>query len=202
MSRRSTVLNPSVIRRFMSFLALAIVVSLARILGAEAPASKGGISWPGVKYDKVVAYYFTAKPEAHEFSVMSERGLLEPELAAHKAKEKKMSPAEVDRLLKATFSFAPEYRWPKSACYNPHHVFVFYDKGGKAVAAYEICLECLGCIFWPEPKEKIEAVDYIGISKLLGGLGLGPGGNTNKDTEDLKQLLKAMYDMAKPKESK
>ena len=45
-----------------------------------------------------------------------------------------------------------------AACYNPRHLFLFYDKNGKIFEFFEICLECLQS----KSSEKFPKVDICG----------------------------------------
>jgi hypothetical protein len=61
-------------------------------------------------------------------------------LTAQTIHQKLLSKDQIAELTKATFKSTVHY--PVFDCYDPHHVFVFYDDFGKPVACIEVCFEC------------------------------------------------------------
>ena len=73
--------------------------------------------------------------------------------------------------------------WVVNGCaFNPHHIFVFYDNAGRAVAHVEICFHC-GDIESSQEKKDTETTEYYWaqgmLSDLVDELGLvsSPGEN-------------------------
>lgn len=85
--------------------------------------SVGG--WPGVKYARMVGYYFVPELDG-KFSSIGDNGLNVEALTKYKQQEQALQPGQIDRLLQA--SFASKVRFAQAACYAPHHVFVFYNE--------------------------------------------------------------------------
>jgi hypothetical protein len=70
----------------------------------------------------------------------------------------------------------------KFMCFDPHHAFVFYDKGSKALAQIEICFDCN--TFRSSPESGLsEYWDLESIKKLILGKGL-PVFETSKEWEE------------------
>ena len=87
----------------------------------------------------------------------------------------KLTSGQTDKLLAAlTISQGKKDRTP---CYKPHHAFVFYDKGGKVVAVFEMCFGCNRFVETPDGLP--EYIDRTALWSLCEELGL-PLGVGNK----------------------
>jgi hypothetical protein len=132
--------------------------------------------WPYVEYTKVVAYYFPKAGRGDDSTVMDPQtgGLDEAELQRVKQQEKTLNSGQIARLLRA--GFASKVFFNRAACYDAHHVVVFYDRHGKAVAACEFCLECKAFTEWPVNQaishQYNQQVDFVELAKLCAELGL------------------------------
>lgn len=93
------------------------------------------------------------------------------QLAKLKTKEVVLEEGDVDLLLNAVFN--SKLRFGLTACYNPHHVFVFF-KDDRPIAAIEICFSCDNIGFSPE-KDTDFHFDLEVLARLSVKLGLGLG---------------------------
>lgn len=160
----------------MKFRTLLTVIAFLTtpVIAGEHVRGKSVAGWPGVKYAKVVGYYFVPELDG-KFSTIDENGLRVDDLAKYKLQEQALQPRQIDHLLQA--GFASKVHFPRAACYAPHHVFVFYNQAGQPVAACEFCLSCKGFATWPDEKPPRQPNDqrarnYVALALLCGELGL------------------------------
>ena len=59
-------------------------------------------------------------------------------------------------------------------CYDPHHIFVFYDYDGKPVAAVEVCLTCgrIKMEASQEGTQNLYGIDINSVAEILANLKL------------------------------
>lgn len=90
-----------------------------------------------------------------------------------------LNPAQVRRLL-GTLTLATP-RQHRTACYVPHHAFVFYDSAGQPVAHAEVCFNCT--LVKSTPAGLPPNVDFAALWDLLqeSGVPTGPGRQFYKD---------------------
>jgi hypothetical protein len=88
------------------------------------------------------------------------KGLINPEGTP-------LNPAQVERLLKA----ANSHRTPRppADCYDPHHLFVFFDSSHHPVAYLELCFHCNNS---KEQPPLAFTLDWSELRKLTLDLGL------------------------------
>jgi hypothetical protein len=92
--------------------------------------------WPGMRYSDVRAYAYDGR---EGLAPLVTNGKLGPTVL--KKSEVRLSTQQIERLLKAHRNG----NWREiSACWSPHHGFVFYSTRGKAVAWVEVCFTCSG----------------------------------------------------------
>ena len=169
--------------RFVMTLVLGL---LSSVVGAALEAGKPA-HWPEKPYDTVIGYQF-ANPWGIG-GLLPEKGTIElDDLRWLQARSVKLEKPHVDFLLKNTF--ASENKSPTAACYEPHHVFVFYAKG-VAVAAVELCFLCNQAYCWPDAKTA-KTVNFPALRHLCTLLKLG-----TKEPEDSETIIKNY--MADPK---
>lgn len=177
---------------------LALLLNSVDIWAADPSAAKSIAGWPGVKYTKVVGYYFQPAAEvAGEFSTIDAKGFHPEVLAKYQVQEKTLQPAQIGRFLRA--SFASKIQFGRAACYAPHHAFVFYNEAGEPVAACEFCLSCKGFVTWPREKDNRErdggsARNYVELALLSAELGLKLGElerPLKKVISDMREELRA-----------
>src|SRR5262249_6485212 len=112
-----------------------IALGIFLVLGVS---SLRAADWPGVKYSEVRAYYYNAA-SAHDCRILDAKGRLDESVVDKKGVV--LSPAQVVRLLAAINGHQRVH--PITACYVPHHAFIFYNSFGRRVAVFEFCFECL-----------------------------------------------------------
>ena len=89
-------------------------------------------------------------------------------------------------------------RHPIMECYEPHHIFVFYDYDGSPVAAIEVCFSCNRVKMTPEVRAMggrfgpFETADLAGLARVAteAGLDLKPYGSVDAYVERLEKLAK------------
>jgi len=116
--------------------ALLTGAALVSCASAPSPAGGGG-AWPPAKFASVRAFvydcdadgtrHFFQKDGALARGIINGPGVL-------------LTEAQVKRLLPALTTETP--RDHRTACFLPHHAFVFYDAGGRVVAHTEVCFTC------------------------------------------------------------
>jgi hypothetical protein len=95
-------------------------------------------------------------------------------------------------------------RHPIAECYEPHHLFVFYDYEGHPVAAIEVCFSCNRVKMTPEVRfgggaiGPFETADLVGLAKIAteAGLDLMPHASFEAYTQNLDQLTKRRSERA------
>ncbi len=149
-------------------------------------------TWPAKGYTKVVGYRFKipsddAKgPVPSGFSLLTKAGLDAKQLANLTIKSSELSPAQVAKLEKATFSIT--HRSEPAACYDPHHIFVFYAKDGTVTNAIEVCFSCTGLATIPSTtEEQWYRHDFVALAYLADELGLWLENRTAKAYEALQK---------------
>ncbi len=133
--------------------------------------------WPSTNYSHVVGYSFDTG-RAEPDSLVRTGKLDETRLKQFKQKEVSLTPTQIGRLLSATFG--SRKRLAPAACYSPHHIFVFYDKNAKPVAAIEICFGCDNLRAMPSKDNEFHH-DFADLARLSVELGLGLGAGTLDD---------------------
>jgi hypothetical protein len=86
-------------------------------------------------------------------------------------KSAELNKDQVAVLLKATFSRT--HRAGTAACYDPHHIFIFYSKDERVVGAIEVCFSCTGISTFPDtPKSYWYRHNFVALAHLADELGL------------------------------
>jgi hypothetical protein len=124
--------------------------------------------WPEVKYAEVRAYYYNAS-SAHDCRIIDQKGKLDASVANKDGIL--LNPAQVALLLSAINGRQRAH--PITACYVPHHAFIFYSAWGRRVAVFEFCLECLKASV--EPNTTGPYYDYPALAELVADLNLPLG---------------------------
>jgi|ERR1700733_10170423 len=94
-------------------------------------------SWPSVPYTEVRAY-------AYKSAETSVRSILQGEELTTKVLNPDgiaLSQSQADRLVRAVSDYHPS-SINEALCFNPRHVFIFYDATHKPVAQVQVCFEC------------------------------------------------------------
>jgi hypothetical protein len=133
--------------------------------------------WPPHGYTKVVGYryefpeidycadlLYTENRDGKDFR------LNHTKLARLSRVSRELGPVQIERLLTATF--APKGDTGYGACYQPHHIFVFYGPDGVATQAIEVCFGCRNIIVAPEPADGTPSASLRELATLCSDLGL------------------------------
>ena len=78
---------------------------------------------------------------------------------------------------------------PMTACYVPHHAFIFYNSWGRRVAVFEFCLECLKAS--ADPNTTGPYYNYPALAELIADLHL-PLGPKFKDPKAYRRRYERM----------
>ena len=152
----------------LAFAAVLPSCAVYRGVGASpSPAVGTKVSWPNVAFTEVRGYCYDYTAESNSAFLHDGRmhaGVKDP-------KGVKLTPAQTRRLIEAlTISQAKQTR---TACYKPHHAFVFYDAKGKSAAVFEMCFGCNK--FIATPGGVPEYINYDALYALCKELGLPLG---------------------------
>lgn len=135
-------------------------------------------AWTPPKYARAVAYRYRIPGEGSSdgpeigFTMLRKNLLNEDLLKRQTVKSVELKPGQVEKLTEAVNA---KERGTAYACYNPHHIFVFYSDKGAVVAAVEICFECLGLSALPDIAEpRWHRHDYHALAMLVDEVGLWP----------------------------
>ena len=97
-----------------------------------------------------------------------------------KVEEAVLTAEQVDRLNAAVYGEHPSIS--AAACYDPHHIFVFYDDHEKVVSSIEICFSCLNIHTFPGLEEnQWRHHDFRSLARLCDEIGIGIGSQTAED---------------------
>ena len=166
--------NPGCTMRSSTKLLIVAVNVLACVeTNAQENAAKRVTEWPGVPYSRVVGYSFVPDSKDDEFTLLRDGKFNEAKLKEVKTKEAVLAANQTKNLLKATFDYSR--RTQGAACYEPHHIFVFYDSASHPIGAIEICFSCRHIGSWPVPAKQVNGHDFAALAKLSWKLGLGLG---------------------------
>ena len=91
-----------------------------------------------------------------------------------------LTDAQVQRLMPALTT--PTVRPHRTACYLPHHAFLFYDKAGRVIAHTEICFTC--AVQRSSPVGLPDHINYQTVWDILREAGV-PCGAGSQFYEDL-----------------
>ncbi|MEZ4924424.1 MAG: hypothetical protein R2780_14730 [Crocinitomicaceae bacterium] len=126
----------------------------------------GGFRWPQVDYDHAKLFLFNINlehPEHFNWHVYQD-GVY----AGSKIGEGRVIKQEdLDKLHSALVRGVHELHSGLSKCYTPRHGIIYYDKLGKPVASFSICLECEKISFWDIQKGQypIEESNHFDLKK-------------------------------------
>lgn len=129
------------------------------------------VSWPNRAFSQVRAfvYYCGADKSVHFFQEDGSlhAGILNPGGTL-------LTSAQVQRLMPALTTPTP--RRHRTACYLPHHAFLFYNNRGDVVAHTEICFTCT--IQRSSPEGLPEHINFQSVWDILGEAGVARGEGT------------------------
>ncbi len=155
---------------------LVLLIMIGSVVGKEPTEKSPPPAWAPPKHAKVIGYRFrlpsedSKEPVPSGFSLLRNAKLDEKQLVKLQHLSAELTAAQVKKLADAMLS--PKITTP-AACYDPHHIFVFYDEMGKMTGAVEICFSCTGIIVLPELSEaQWYRQDYVALARLTDELGL------------------------------
>ncbi len=168
-----------------SFLRLSGTAFAATLLFscASAPVSGVPVAWPPASFTTVRAFVYDCDAD-RSVSFFQKDGSLHRGII--NAPGALLTEAQVKRLLPAlTTATARKHR---TACYLPHHAFLFYDAAGRVVAHTEICFSCT--IQRSSPAGLPEHINFQAVWDILREAGV-PCGSGSQFYRDLFKQLQA-----------
>lgn len=145
------------------------------VFASASPPPGTRVNWPGAPFKEVRAYCYDYTAErSPSFFVKGRmhKGVMDP-------RGVRLTEAQTRRLVDAIAISQPEQQ--RTACYKPHHAFVFYDARGGVVAVFEMCFGCNK--FVATPPGVPEYVNYTALYSLTRALGLPLGQGNEFYTE-------------------
>jgi len=104
--------------------------------------------------------------------LLSKDGVDTKLLERGKLKEAVLTNDQVSILDDSIYGAHPVF--PAASCYDPHHIFIFYNPNGKPFKAVEICFNCTAVKTYPNLEEgQWRKHDYRSLAKLCDDIGIG-----------------------------
>jgi hypothetical protein len=105
-------------------------------------------------------------------------------------KKAELNPAQIETLIQAIYG--KNKKMPSAACYNPHHLFLFYDASGKLINSVELCFSCTGVSTNPQlPEKNWSRHDFRKLAKVCEDCGIGLHDTTLKQFNKMMDLREA-----------
>lgn len=134
-------------------------------------------SWPNKGVAKIVAHRFTLPERSQGFSMMSDSRVNLTALKKLSVKSAELTAKQRTTFLSAALS--KEVGLSPAACYDPHHIFLLYDKKGQLINAFEVCFSCTNVRALPDFKEEHwRHHDWKALAFLCDEIGIGLGADT------------------------
>src|SRR5262249_47530387 len=121
-----------------------------------------------VKFAEVRAYYYNATSQ-HDCRILDAKGQLDASVSDKRGVV--LNPEQVARLLAAING--RQRLHPITACYVPHHAFIFYNSWGRRVAVFGFCPGCLKAS--PDPNNPGPYYNFPALADLIADLHLPLG---------------------------
>ncbi len=94
-----------------------------------------------------------------------------------KRKQATLSNTQVGKLVSAVHN--AENKTSPAACYDPHHIFLFYDDAEQVTKVIEICFSCTKIRTQPElTEDQWYRHDFRALARLCEEIGIGLGAQT------------------------
>ncbi len=147
----------------------------------SAPVSSDPVDWP-VKFASVRAFVYDCRADRSVGFFQKDgsrhRGVINGAGAL-------LTKTQVQRLMPALTTAT--VRLHRTACYLPHHAFLFYDEAGRVVAHSEICFTCT--IQRSSPEGLPEHINFQTVWDILREAGV-PCGEGSRFYEDLFKAMR------------
>ena len=169
----------------VSLLAMLLVgCGKPEVADAPAPIPDSGRLVASLKVAKVVAYRFASPGEGgvqEPTTLFTPEGQLDKEALTNlKRSEAVLTPGQVGRLVEAVYG--DHGKTPPAACYDPHHIFLFYDADGELINAVEVCFSCTNLVAQPEIEEsQWFRHDYRELARIGDESGIGMSSGKAED---------------------
>lgn len=150
---------------------------------ASAPVSSVPVAWPPARFSTVRAFVYDCDADQSVGFFQKDGRVAKGVINGPGVV---LSDAQVRRLMPALTT--PAKRKNHSACFIPHHAFVFYDAAGRVVAHTEICFNCSAQKSYPAGLP--DSINYQAVWDLLRELGV-PCGDGSQFYKDLYKNLQA-----------
>ena len=144
----------------------------------EVQSVKGGAE--ALLNARVVGYRFALPGEGNDeeavdsgFSLLQEGGKIDLKLLQKlKKKEAPLDSDQVARLVGAVYG--PHERRGPAACYDPHHIFLFFGDSNTLINAVEVCFSCTNLHAHPDVGEsQWYRHDFRVLARLCDEIGIG-----------------------------
>jgi hypothetical protein len=163
--------------------------TVATVKAIEAPISivASQIEKSSLKAARVVAYRFALPGEGSElpmesgFSLITRDGKLDmATLKNLKLAQATLTPDLVSRLVDSVYGSHGEIN--PAACYDPHHLFLFYDTADLLINVVEVCFDCTGLNARPQIEEpQWYRHDFRELARICDEAGIGMTSGTAED---------------------
>jgi hypothetical protein len=146
------------------------------------PIANSHIDESSLNAAKVVGYRF-ASPDHFDpsYSLITQEGRLDfATLERLKLTQATLTSTQVSRLVDAVYG--PNSKTGPSACYDPHHIFLFYNANGLLVNVVEVCFGCKNLNLHPEISEQQwSRHDFRELARICDEAGIGMESGTAED---------------------
>lgn len=144
-------------------------------------------SWPPKDVTKIVAHRFKLPKGSQGFSFISESRVNLTALKKLSVKSSELTSAQKKKFHKAALS--KDRGLSAAACYDPHHIFLLYDKEGQLINVLEVCFSCTNVRALPELEEKYwYHHDWKALAYLCEEVEIGLEGQTAEQFEEILGL--------------
>lgn len=159
----------------------------SEVVDASILIQESKITESSLKNARVVAYRFALPGEGGElpmelgFSLITrERKLDLAALKNLKQAEATLTAEQVSRLVDAIYG-THDHTGP-AACYDPHHIFLFYDTTDVLINVVEVCFGCTNLHAQPQIEESQWGNhDFRGLARICDEIRIGMSSGTAED---------------------
>jgi hypothetical protein len=165
------------------------VATVKAIDAVEAPISvvDSPIDKPSLKAARVVGYRFalpgegSGLPMESGFSLITRDGRLDIAVLKNlKLAQATLTPDQVSRLVDSVYG--PHSETGPAACYDPHHIFLFYDAADVLINVVEVCFGCTNLNAQPQIEEpQWYRHDFRELARICDEAGIGMSLGTAED---------------------